>query len=65
MEFAAQRRMASEMPRAAGANPERLLEEAGIGDGIKEQADYLTKHLVGLLNIVKAVNNVNGKSAPK
>jgi len=65
VEFAAQRRMASEMLRAAGANPELLLEKADIGDGTKEQADYLTKHLVGLLNIVKAVNNVSGGSPPK
>lgn len=64
-DITAQRRMSAEMLRAAGMDPERILSEAGVGDGVKEQADYLTKQLVGLLNIVKAVNNAEKQAGPE
>lgn len=58
LDIAAQKRMSAEMLRAAGLDPEELLAKANVGDSVKEQADYLTRRLVELLNIVKAVNNV-------
>lgn len=65
LDVAAQKRMAAEMLRAAGMDPERLLAEANIGGLVRDQADYLTKQLVGLLNIVRAVNNVNKGIEPE
>jgi len=65
LDIAAQKRMAAEMLRAAGLDPEGLLTDAGIGDNVKDQADYLTKQLVGLMNIVKVANNVHGNNIPK
>jgi len=65
LDIAAQRRMSAEMLRAAGMDPEGLLTKAGIGDNVKDQADYLTRQLVGLMNIVKAVNNVEKQTGPR
>ena len=65
LDIAAQKRMAAEMLRAAGLDPEGLLTDAGVGDNVKDQADYLTKQLVGLMNIVKVSNNVHGNNIPK
>jgi len=65
LDIAAQRRVAAEMLRAAGMDPERMLSEAGVGDNVKDQADHLTRQLVGLMNIVKAVNNVEKQTGPE
>ena len=65
LDIAAQKRMSAEMLRAAGMDPEELLTDAGIGDNVKDQADYLTRQLVGLMNIVKAVNNVEKQTGPR
>jgi len=65
LDIAAQRRMSAEMLRAAGMDPEGLLAKADIGNSIKDQADFLTKQLVGLLNIVKVVNNAHGNDIPE
>ena len=65
LDIAAQRRMSAEMLRAAGLNPEELLVKAGIRNNVKEQADYLTNQLMGLLNIVKVANNARGSNIPK
>jgi len=64
-DITAQRRMSAEMLRAAGLDPEGLLADAGIGDDVKDQADYLTRQLVGLMNIVKVANNVRGNDIPE
>jgi len=64
-DITAQRRMSAEMLKAAGLDPEELLMKAGIGNSIKDQADYLTHQLMGLLNIVKVANNARGNDIPK
>lgn len=64
-DITAQRRMSAEMLKAAGLDPEELLMKAGIGNSIKDQADYLTHQLMGLLNIVKVANNVHGNDIPE
>lgn len=64
-DITAQRRMSAEMLKAAGLDPEELLMKASIGDNVKDQADYLTKQLCGLMNIVKVVNNARGSDIPE
>lgn len=65
LDIAAQRRMAAEMLRAAGLDPEDILAKANIGSNVKDQADYLTKQLCGLMNIVKVANNAHGSDIPE
>jgi len=65
LDITAQRRMSAEMLRAAGLNPEELLARASIGDSVRDQADFLTRQLIGLLNIVKTVNNVKKQTCPE
>lgn len=65
LDITAQRRMSAEMLRAAGLNPEELIARAGIGSNVKDQADYLTRQLIGLMNIVKVANNAHGNDIPE
>jgi len=59
-EVIVQKRITTEWLKAAGLNPERLLREGNIGTNIRDQAEYLTRHLVGLLNIVRKANENGG-----